>query len=136
MTTLKVGIATYEQMKARSMSIARGELVPGLSEPKVWFTSLESFAKIMSERNQELLKIIAKEQPNSLTELEVLSGRKKANLSRTLNRMAVYGLVELQRGERGRIAPRVRFDRLELDLPLLQNGGKDTGGARDTAIHS
>jgi len=136
MTTLKVGIASYEQMKARTMSIARGDLVPGVNAPKVWFTSLESFAKVMSERNQELLNIIVKERPNSLTELEALSGRKKANLSRTLNRMAVYGLVELRRGERGRIAPRVKFDRLELDLPLLQDGMLKSGGApQDTTIH-
>ncbi|NOX73066.1 MAG: transcriptional regulator [Alphaproteobacteria bacterium] len=133
MTTLKVGIASYEQMKARTMSIARGDLVLGVNEPKVWFTSLESFAKVMSERNQELLNIIAKELPNSLTELEALSGRKKANLSRTLNRMAVYGLVELLRGERGRIAPRVKFDRLELELPLLQNGRKEPGATQNAA---
>ncbi len=39
MTTLKVGIATYGEMKARTMAVARGErrIAPG--EPKVWFTS-------------------------------------------------------------------------------------------------
>lgn len=134
MTTPKVGIASYEQMKARTLSIARGDLMPGVNDPKVWFTSLESFAKVMSERNQELLNIIAKERPNSLTELEALSGRKKANLSRTLNRMALYGLVELLRGERGRIAPRVKFDRLELDLPLLRNGILKAGVPQDTTV--
>ncbi len=134
MTTLKVGIASYEQMKARTMSVARGDLVPGPNDPKVWFTSLESFAKVMSERNQELLNIIARELPNSLTELEALSGRKKANLSRTLNRMAVYGLVELLRGERGRIAPRVKFDRLELDLPLLRNEMLKAGASQEAEI--
>ena len=29
-----------------------------------------------------------------------------------------YGLVRLERGERGRIAPKVMHDRVELDLPL------------------
>ncbi len=135
MTTLKVGIASYEKMKARTMAIARGQLVPSKDDPKVWFTSLESFAKIMSERNQELLKIIADEQPKSLTELEALSGRKKANLSRTLNRMAVYGLIELVRGKRGSIAPRVKFDRLELDLPLALNNGVGAGASGGDAVH-
>jgi predicted transcriptional regulator len=135
MTTLKVGIASYEKMKARTVAIARGQLVPGKDDPKVWFTSLESFAKIMSERNQELLNVIANEQPNSLTELEVLSGRKKANLSRTLNRMAVYGLIELVRGKRGRIEPRVKFDRLELDLPLLRNGVLKAGASQEATNH-
>ena len=134
MTTLKVGIASYEKMKARTVAIARGQLVPGKDDPKVWFTSLESFAKIMSERNQELLNIIANEQPNSLTELEVLSGCKKANLSRTLNRMAVYGLIELVRGKRGRIEPRVKFDRLEFDLPLALSNGDGVGSSRGNVM--
>ena len=39
MTTLKVGIANYEEMKARTMRIARGEEKPAAGDPKVWFTS-------------------------------------------------------------------------------------------------
>jgi len=38
--------------------------------------------------------------------------------ARTLKTMAGYGLVRLERGERGRITPRVTHDRVELDLPL------------------
>jgi predicted transcriptional regulator len=33
--------------------------------------------------------------------------------------MANYGLVRLERGERGRIAPKVAHARIELELPLL-----------------
>jgi predicted transcriptional regulator len=32
--------------------------------------------------------------------------------------MEGYGLVRLERGERGRITPKVTHDRVELDLPL------------------
>ena len=39
MTTLKVGIASYEEMKARTMAVARGERRVAADEPKVWFTS-------------------------------------------------------------------------------------------------
>ena len=42
-TTLKVGIASYEAMKARTMAVARGERRIAADEPKVWFTSTESF---------------------------------------------------------------------------------------------
>ena len=45
MKTLKVGIASYEQMKARTLAIAKGDLKPKAGDPKVWFTSPESFAK-------------------------------------------------------------------------------------------
>ncbi len=61
MTTLKVGIASYEEMKARTMSIARGERRVKADEPKVWFTSTESFAKVMSAGNRDLLRVIAEE---------------------------------------------------------------------------
>ncbi len=59
MKKLIVGIASYDEMKARSLAIAKGDYLPKRGEPKVWFTSLESFAKVLSKRNVELLQIIA-----------------------------------------------------------------------------
>jgi predicted transcriptional regulator len=118
MTTLKVGIASYEQMKARTMAVARGERRIAPDEPRVWFTSTESFARVLSAGNRELLRIIAEKTPASLDELAELTGRAKSNLSRTLKTMESYGLVRLERGERGRISPKVTHDRVELDLPL------------------
>lgn len=64
MKTLKIGIADYDQMKARTLAIARGEYGPTKGEPTVWFTSLESFAKVLSRRNRTLLAPIAREQPD------------------------------------------------------------------------
>ena len=120
MTTLKVGIASYEEMMARTMRIARGEYRGARGEPKVWFTSTESFAKVLSAGNRKLLRIIAEEAPGSLDELARITGRAKSNLSRTLKTMEGYGLVRLERGDHGRIAPRVAHDRVELDLPLTR----------------
>jgi predicted transcriptional regulator len=118
MTTLKVGIASYEEMKARTLAVARGERRVVPDEPKVWFTSTESFAKVLSAGNRELLRIIAEQAPGSLDELARMTGRAKSNLSRTLRTMEGYGLIRLERGARGRIAPKVTHDRVELDLPL------------------
>ena len=127
MTTLKVGIASYDEMKARTLAIARGEHRVAAGEPKVWFASTESFAKVLSAGNRDLLRVIAERAPGSLDELAALTGRKKSNLSRTLKTMAGYGLVRLERGERGRIAPKLTHDRIALDLPLTEDGG----GARE-----
>ena len=107
MTTLKIGIATYDQMKARTMAIAKGEHKPKRGEPKVWFTSMESFARVLSDRNRALLDLIIEAQPDSITELAELSGRAKGNLSRTLKTMERYGLVTLSKWIKGRIRPRV-----------------------------
>jgi predicted transcriptional regulator len=119
MSTLRVGIANYDEMKALTMAIARGERKLGPREPRIWFPSTESFAKVLSAGNCELLRVIAEKAPGSLDELAALTGRKKSNLSRTLKTMANYGLVRLERGMRGRIAPKVVHKRIELDLPLL-----------------
>ncbi|MDZ5450533.1 helix-turn-helix domain-containing protein [Labrys sp. ZIDIC5] len=120
MTTLKVGIADYEEMKARTMRIARGEEKPRPDEPKVWFTSTESFAKVLSAGNRELLRIIAEQAPGSVEELSDITGRAKSNLSRTLKTMVGYGLIRMERSGR-KLAPKVIHDRVALDLPLTEH---------------
>ena len=120
MTTLKVGIADYDEMKARTMRIARGEEKPEPDDPKVWFTSMESLAQILSSGNRELLRVIHDRAPESLEELADMTGRAKSNLSRTLKKMVSYGLVRMEKGEGRKLAPRVIHDRVELALPLTE----------------
>jgi predicted transcriptional regulator len=129
MRTLRVGIASYEQMKARTLAIARGEYKPTAGEPKVWFTSTESFARILSDRNRALLAIIAESAPESLARLAELTGRKKSNLSRTLKTMERYGFVQLSRGARGSVTPRVPYQKISLTLPLSKPGPRETQAA-------
>ena len=93
MKILHIGIAPYEDMKARTLAIARGELRPRPDDPKLWFTSIESLARVLSDKNRALLDLIFERQPKSLAELEGLSGRAKSNLSRTLKSMERFGLV-------------------------------------------
>ena len=118
MKTLKVGIASYQEMKSRATAIARGDYKPKRGEPKVWFPSLEAFAGVLSEGNRELLQIIIDNQPESMTELAELSGRKPSSLSRTLKSMAHYGLIDLKKDNKGRICPKVKYKDVVLDLPI------------------
>jgi predicted transcriptional regulator len=120
---LKVGIASYEAIKARTMAIARGELKPARDDPKVWFTSPESFARVLSNKNRALLDVIADTHPKSLQDLAARTGRKTSNLSRTLRTMARYGFVRLHKGERGRIRPEVPYGAISLELNLRQRAG-------------
>ena len=107
-------------MRCKASASPRGGRWGRNRRAKVWFTSTESFAKVLSAGNRELLRIIADKAPRSLDELAQLTGRRKSNLSRTLKTMEAYGLVRLERGERGRLAPKVIHDRVELDLPLTR----------------
>lgn len=118
MKTLRIGIASYEDMKARTLAIARGEMKPSKNDPTVWFTSAESFAKLLSDKNRALLDLVAESAPASLTELAERTGRKKSNLSRTLKTMEHYGLVTLTKAARGRIIPKVPYRNIALTIPI------------------
>ena len=121
MKTLRIGIAPMADMKARTMAVARGEVTLGHDEPKLRFTSIESLARVLSDKNRLLLDLIIEQQPNSLAELEALSGRAKSNLSRTLKSMERFGLVELLKGEGGALKPHVPYEEIQLDLPMKQH---------------
>lgn len=84
MTTLKIGIASYQDVKARTMAVARGEHRIAPNEPKVWFTSTKSFAKVLSAGNRDLLRVIVEQAPGSLDELARIAGKAEPNLPRTL----------------------------------------------------
>jgi predicted transcriptional regulator len=49
MEAQKIGIASAAAYKARTMAIARGEMVPTPDAPKLWFTSEESAARLGSD---------------------------------------------------------------------------------------
>lgn len=131
MKTLRIGIASPAEMRSRTLAVARGELELGPDEPKLWFTSIESLARVLSDKNRQLLDLIIAERPNSLGELEALSGRAKSNLSRTLRNMERFGLIELLAGEGGAVRPRVPYDEIELNLPI----GRHHAAASTTPAH-
>jgi len=82
--TLHIGVMSRKEYMARNIAIAKGEYLPKANEPKIWFESAKSMAEVLSNDNRELLALISKEKPQSLKDLEVMSGRKSSNLSRTL----------------------------------------------------
>jgi predicted transcriptional regulator len=114
---IKIGIISREDYKKRTIAIASGEYTPKKSEPKIWFESLQSMAQILSNDNQELLKIIKEQKPESLKELELATGRKRSNLSRTLNTMSQYGIVDLVKQNRA-IKPVVKATDFQIEFGL------------------
>ena len=97
MKTIKIGIMPQEQIRARVLAIARGDLKPRAADPKIWFTSMKSLAEVLSDDNRALLKVIRDTKPDSVSSLAAATGRKPGNLSRTLKTMSNYGIVELRR---------------------------------------
>jgi len=114
---LKIGIISRDDYKKRTIAIARGEYKPRKDEPKVWFESVQSMAQVLSSENQKLLKIIREQKPASLKELALVSGRNSSNLSRTLNTMSRYGIVDLVKQERA-VKPIVKITDFKVEFGL------------------
>ena len=114
---MKIGIISRENYIKRTVAIAKGQYKPRNDEPKIWFETLKSMSQILSNENQNLLKLIIDQKPRSLAELEKISHRKKSNLSRTLKTLEKYGIVELPKKD-GRLVPRVIATDFEVEFGL------------------
>ena len=117
MKVMNVGIMSREQYKKRTISIVNGSYKLKKNEPKIWFESIRSLSQVLSNENQDLLKLIIKCKPKSLTELEELSHRKKSNLSRTLKTLSSYGIVSLNKDGKSLI-PTVNATKFKVEFGL------------------
>ena len=62
-----------------------------------------------------MLDVIRQTNPNSISELAQLTGRKQGNLSRTLKTMSRYGLVRMEKNQRS-LRPVVLADSYQLSI--------------------
>ena len=116
-----VGVMSLDDFKKHTIAIAKGEYKPKKDEPKIWFSSIKSLAHVLSEENRHLLKLIIEQKPQSVSELEPLTGRKANNLLRTLRTMEHYGFVRLdksteKRQGRSPLIPQALYDMVDIKL--------------------
>ena len=55
---LKFGIAPVPVQRARTLAIAAGTRQRGKDEPNVWFPTVTAMARVLSDENMALLKVI------------------------------------------------------------------------------
>jgi predicted transcriptional regulator len=97
MTTINIGIAPQEALRSRVLAIARGELRPKASDPKIWFSSMSSLMEILNDDNLELLKLVRKSKPRSISELSTLAQRGRGGVSRRLRILSQRGFIRLEK---------------------------------------
>ncbi|MFC1537056.1 transcriptional regulator [Pseudomonadota bacterium] len=126
MKTIRIGVATDEQIRSRVLDIAAGRIKPSAQEPKIWVRSVDEFRKLLSEKNMNLLAAIRSQKPKSVSELAQSIHEDQGNLTKRLKMLASFGLVELEEGDRTRgrtaLVPKVKFDRIippTIDLDAL-----------------
>ena len=108
MTTLKIAIATVDEMKEWTMRVVRGEERCKPGDPKLWFPTVEAFVKTLSGGHREFLREIAEEQVSvSLEELSRMTGRKKSDFGGMLNKLAEMGLIEMHLRDGSRLRSKV-----------------------------
>jgi predicted transcriptional regulator len=118
MKRVKIGIMPLQDFQAYARDIVTGKHKRKRGEPKIWFSSMASFAQVLSDKNRDLLSLIAEQQPESISELARLSDRSQSNLTRTLKKMESYGLVKMKTGTRGSKRPFVPYSDIVLDMSI------------------
>jgi predicted transcriptional regulator len=113
MKVLRIGIASADDFKARTIAIAKGGVKVRPYDPKIWFSSAQSVGRLI-DHNWSLLQEIRRRPPRSMTELAERTGRSLSNLSRTLKLLEMRGLVSIEPGNGLSKRPVVSYDRIEV----------------------
>ncbi|WP_436932470.1 MarR family transcriptional regulator [Halosimplex halobium] len=85
----------------------------------------EALERVLSEKNLELIRTIATEEPASVRELARLVDRDIKNVSTALNRLAELGLVDLEDEGRAK-RPTVWYDHIEIDIQVTPDETDDS----------
>ena len=117
--SVKVGIMPRKDYQQFLVDVARGKRTLKRDTPRVWFSSYDSLFQVLNSRNIELLGMILSRQPDSITQLAEISGRKLSNLSRTLKNFEHAGLLTWEKSVHGRSKkPVVTAESLDIRIPL------------------
>ncbi len=118
---LHIGIAPRERIHKRMLDIAKGAQKQRPRDPRVWFTSWEALARVLSKKNMLLIEMIRDAEPQSVTELARKVRRNKTNVLRSLKILKEFEIVDFEEGEGGRRAPRLNYDDFRVESHLGPN---------------
>ena len=87
----------------------------------VYFVSREAMRKVLSPKRLEILSTVRKKEPGSIYELARILKRSLRNVQDDVSLLSRLGLLSLtrKREARKRIIPRVSYDRLDLQIPVV-----------------
>lgn len=122
MTTLKITVesdeAFHEDVRERIEALERGDAV---SQRKLSFESTDDLYRLLRPTNLELLRVIAKHDPESIRQTADLVDRDVKNVHDNLTDLAEMGILSFEEAGRSK-RPVVTFERIEVDIPLPDAG--------------
>ena len=119
-----IGVRSVEQWAgAIKRTLRRGSSGQRIKTGEgLYFENAAALRNFFSDRRLELLRAIRHHHPRSIKELATLVGRDFKNVNADVHYLVQLGLVELETesgsGTKGRKAPRVACDEIELHIPL------------------
>jgi len=120
---LIVGIKSLEkgleEFSTTLKALQRGERVKPQGE-RLNFVSLEAARKFLTPKRIDLLRVVHRQEPQSIYELAKSVDRDFKNVKDDVELLARVGLIELEHEHdaRERITPRVGYDNLEVRFQI------------------
>lgn len=121
--TLTVRVASpsnaFDDVTERFAALDRGKEIDPLF--RVTFQREEDLQRLLSAKNIQLLRSIARKSPESIRALARDVGRDIRQVHDNLTELETYGLVNIE--EKGRAKrPSVWYDNIEIEVPITANG--------------
>ncbi|MEZ3117578.1 transcriptional regulator [Halobaculum sp. MBLA0147] len=132
--TLVVTVGTIEDVEERAQTAFERALEdePPVEEGprRITFESTDELGRVFSPRAIDLLRTIAREDPASIREAARLIDRDIRDVSRNLDRLEEYDVIEYDSDGRSK-RPVVPYDDIQIDLGL---GVTSDPGRRQTGV--
>jgi predicted transcriptional regulator len=119
---LRVGIRSREESYTAALraiqQVESGKRA--VQSPSLYFESLEDLRRILTTKRLDLLVVILRQSPGSVTELAKLVGRDLKNVSADLALLRQLGLVEFvdSKGHGNARTPVVPYDEIDITIDL------------------
>lgn len=124
-TTLQVRVGErnkmYDEAQDRIKAAKRGEEVEERNVLNL--ESLADLTRLVSETNLEVLRAIKQNEPKSMRQVEELVNRDHKEVHRNLKELEAMGIIDFVKEGRAK-RPVVRFDTLEIDIPMSDSHSK------------
>jgi len=122
-------IGAVQRRTASAFEQALADDYPDDDTPRrISFETTDQFAQVFTPRAIDLLHVIAQEEPTSIREAARLTDRDIKQVSENLERLEEYAVVEFVKEGRAK-RPMVRYDEINIQLPLRESVETDTAPA-------
>lgn len=110
----RIGIMSERLIRERMLAMAKGLYKQEENEPRVWYSSMTALSRVLCPENIDLLRMIDREKPATMSELADLSGRSPSNLSATLKKLKERGFVSYENSDGNTKKPVALFTDFEI----------------------